>query len=121
MVNTITSSCVYGHAGGNTDEILCNLSDPPLSSIGQNTVKAGYDAARLLHTMIKTKNKEYYDIVVEATSVVTRNSTDIYATKDEYIGTVLKFIHNNMDKNLKVDDVLQQVPLSRRSLEKANR
>ena len=104
--------------GVDNDEILCNLSDPPLSSIGQNTVKAGYEAARLLHTMIKTKNKEYYDIVVEATTVVTRNSTDIYATKDEYVGIALKYIHNNVDKNLKVDDVLKQVPLSRRSLEK---
>jgi len=104
--------------GVDNDEILCNLSDPPLSSIGQNTVKGGYDAARLLHTMIKSKNQEYYDIVVEATTVTTRNSTDIYAASDTYIGNALKFIHNNMDKNLKVDNVLQQVPLSRRSLEK---
>ena len=104
--------------GVDNDEILCNLSDPPLSSIVQETVKAGYEAARLLHTMIKTKNKEYYDIVVEATQIVTRNSTDIYATKDTFIGSALKYIHNNIEKNLKVEDVMQQVPLSRRSLEK---
>lgn len=103
--------------GVDNDEMLCNLSDPPLSSIGLDTVKGGYEAARLLHKMIRTNNKEYYDIVVGPTQVVTRNSTDIYATRDEYIGTALKFIHNNMDKNLKVEDILQQVPLSRRSLE----
>lgn len=104
--------------GVDNDEILCNLSDPPLSSIGQNVVKGGYEAARLLHTMIKTNNKEFYDITVEATTIVTRNSTDIYATRDEYIGMALKYIHSNIDKNLKVEDVLKQVPLSRRSLEK---
>lgn len=104
--------------GVDNDEMLCNLSDPPLSSIGLDTVKGGYESARLLDRMIQTKNKEYYDIVVKPTQVVTRNSTDIYATKDEYIGMALKFIHNNMDKNLKVEDVLEQVPLSRRSLEK---
>lgn len=104
--------------GVDNDEILCNLSDPPLSSIVQETVKAGYEAAKLLHTMIKTKNQEYYDIIVDATQIVTRNSTDIYATKDTYIGSALKFIHNNIEKNLKVEDVIQQVPLSRRSLEK---
>ena len=104
--------------GVDNDEILCNLSDPPLSSIVQETVKAGYEAAKLLHTMIKTKNKEFYDIIVDATQIVTRNSTDIYATKDTYIGSALKFIHNNIEKNLKVEDVIQQVPLSRRSLEK---
>lgn len=104
--------------GVDNDEMLCNLSDPPLSSISLDTVKGGYEAARLLHKMIQTKNREFHDIFVEPTQVVTRNSTDIYATKDEYIGMALKFIHNNMDKNLKVEDVLKQVPLSRRSLEK---
>ncbi|MCG8306133.1 MAG: DNA-binding transcriptional regulator [Cytophagales bacterium] len=104
--------------GVDNDEMLCNLSDPPLSSIGLDTVVGGYETARLLHTMIKTKNQQYYDLVVEPTQIVTRNSTDIYATNDEHISTALKYIHNNMDKNLKVEDVLQQVPLSRRSLEK---
>ena len=104
--------------GVDNDEILCNLADPPLSSIALDTVKGGYESARLLEEMIKNKNREFYDIVVKPTQVVTRNSTDIYATKDAYIGTALKYIHNNMDKNLKVNEVLKQVPLSRRSLEK---
>ena len=50
--------------------------------------------------------------------MITRNSTYIYAAKDDYIGMALKYIHNNIEKNLKVEDVLVQVPLSRRSLEK---
>jgi LacI family transcriptional regulator len=104
--------------GVDNDEMLCNLSDPPLSSVGLDTIKGGYEAARLLHTMIKTKNEEYYDIVVGPTQIVTRNSTDIYAAKDEYVGQALKYIHNNIEQNLNVKDVLQQVPLSRRSLEK---
>jgi LacI family transcriptional regulator len=104
--------------GVDNDEMLCNLSDPPLSSISLDTIKGGYEAARLMHTMIKSKNKEFYDIVVEPTQVITRNSTDIYAAKDEYVGMGLKFIHNNIEQNLKVTDVLEQVPLSRRSLEK---
>ena len=103
--------------GVDNDEMLCNLSDPPLSSVALDIEKGGYEAARLLHTMIKTKNQEFYDIVVEPTQVVTRNSTDIYAAKDKYIGMALKYIHNNIEKNMKVSDVLTQVPLSRRSLE----
>ncbi len=103
--------------GVDNDEMLCNLLDPPLSSIALDIEKGGYEAARLIHTMIKTNNKEFYDVVVEPTQVVTRNSTDIYAAKDKYIGMALKYIHNNVDKNMKVSDVLEQVPLSRRSLE----
>jgi LacI family transcriptional regulator len=104
--------------GVDNDEMLCNLSDPPLSSVSLDTIKGGYEAARLMHTMIKSKNKEFYDIVVEPTQIITRNSTDIYAAKDAYVGMGLKFIHNNIEKNLKVTDVLEEVPLSRRSLEK---
>jgi len=104
--------------GVDNDEMLCNLSDPPLSSVGLDTIKGGYEAARLLHTMIKTKNKKFYDIVVGPTQIVTRNSTDIYAAKDKYVGMALKYIHNNIEQSLNVKNVLEQVPLSRRSLEK---
>jgi LacI family transcriptional regulator len=104
--------------GVDNDEMLCNLSDPPLSSVSLDTEKGGYEAARLLETMIKSNNQTYYDIVVEPTQIITRNSTDIYAAKDKNVGMALKYIHNNIEKNLKVKDVLEQVPLSRRSLEK---
>jgi LacI family transcriptional regulator len=104
--------------GVDNDEMLCNLSDPPMSSISLDTMKAGYEAARLLHTMIRTKNQEYYDIVHEPTQIITRHSTDIYATKDMEVGKALKYIHQNIEQNLNVENVIEQVPLSRRSLEK---
>ncbi len=104
--------------GVDNDEMLCNLADPPMSSIGLETVKGGYESAKLLHTMIKTKNQEYYDIMVEPTMVVSRNSTDIYATRDKDVGIALKYIHSNIERNLKVEDVLEQIPISRRALEK---
>ncbi|WP_337042310.1 AraC family transcriptional regulator [Emticicia sp. 17c] len=104
--------------GVDNDEMICEFSDPPLSSIGQDAEKGGYDAARLLEHMIKNGTANYYDIIVKPTQVVTRHSTDIYATNDDYIAASLKFIHQNIDKNLQVDDVVKQVPLSRRALEK---
>ena len=104
--------------GVDNDEMVCEFSDPPLSSIGQDAEKGGYDAAKLLHEMIKNGTAEFYDIVVRPTQVITRQSTDIYATNDAFIATSLKYIHQNIDKNLQVNDVVKQVPLSRRALEK---
>jgi LacI family transcriptional regulator len=103
--------------GVDNDEMICEFSDPPLSSIGQDTEKGGYDAAKLLHHMIEHGTADYYDIIVKPTQIVTRQSTDIYATNDRYIASSLKFIHQNSDKNLQVEDVVKQVPLSRRALE----
>ncbi len=104
--------------GVDNDEMICEFSDPPLSSIGQDAEKGGYDCARLLHHMIENGTSDFYDIVVKPTQVITRQSTDIYATNDDDIASSLKFIHQNIEKNLQVDDVVKQVPLSRRALEK---
>ena len=104
--------------GVDNDEMVCDLSDPPLSSIELDSEKSGYEAARLMEQMIEEKTCCGPDIVVKATQVVTRHSTDIFASKDKYIVSALKYIHGNLDKNLKVDQVLKEVPLSRRSLEK---
>jgi len=104
--------------GVDNDEMICDLSDPPLSSIELDTEKSGYEAARLMEQMIGAKMCTAPDITVKATQVITRHSTDIFASKDKYIVSALKYIHDNLDKNLKVDQVLREVPLSRRSLEK---
>ncbi|GGZ32272.1 XylR family transcriptional regulator [Echinicola pacifica] len=104
--------------GVDNDVMLCELSDPPLSSIAMDIEKGGYETAALLEYMVRNGSDKYYDILVAATQVVTRKSTDIYATNDEYIASTLKYIHQNIDKNLHVEDVVVQVPLSRRSLEK---
>lgn len=104
--------------GVDNDEMLCDLSDPPLSSIDLDTEKCGYETARLMHKMIEQGNGEFEDIVVQPTQVVSRMSTDIFASADKYIVDALKYIHENLDKNLKVNQVLKEVPMSRRSLEK---
>ncbi|MBL0739644.1 AraC family transcriptional regulator [Chryseolinea lacunae] len=104
--------------GVDNDEMLCNLSDPPLSSINLDAEKCGYEAARMMEKMITQKNFVARDIVVKPTHIITRHSTDIFASNDKYIVNALKYIHENLDKNLKVDQVLREVPLSRRSLEK---
>ena len=104
--------------GVDNDESICFLSDPPLSSISLDVEKGGYEAARLMQQMISDGKKSFYNITVKPTHVNTRSSTDIYSTNDHHIVSALKYIHLNIDKNLKVDQVLKEVPLSRRCLEK---
>jgi LacI family transcriptional regulator len=104
--------------GVDNDETICNLSDPPLSSIVLDTEKAGYEAARLMDNLINNKTQSVYDIIVEPTQVITRQSTDIYAANDKYIASALKYIHQNIENNIHVNHVLKQLPLSRRALEK---
>ncbi len=103
--------------GVDNDEMVCEFSDPPLSSVAQDTERGGYMAAALLEKMIKNGTKDFYDVIINPTHIVTRQSSDIYATNDNNIATALKYIHQNIDKDIHVNDLLKEVPLSRRSLE----
>ncbi|NVO21259.1 MAG: DNA-binding transcriptional regulator [Bacteroidetes bacterium] len=104
--------------GVDNDEMTCNLSDPPLSSIGLDTVRGGYEAARLMDLMINKQVVIPQDIIVGPTQVITRQSTDIASASDKYMAKALKFIHQNIDNRINVADVLREVPFSRRALEK---
>lgn len=103
--------------GVDNDTTVCSLSDPPLSSINQAVEKAGYQTAAMIDAMMEERDNRGYDILVIPTHIITRNSTDIYATSDKYISVVLQYIHNNIDKRLTVAAISKLVPLSRRLLE----
>ena len=57
------------------------------------------------------------NIIVSPTHIVTRQSTNIYATNDKDITEILKFIHNNLGEKLSTNQLLKLVPLSKRLLE----
>lgn len=103
--------------GVDNDEAICSLSDPPLSSINQAVERGGWEAARLITTMMHDSQYHWQDIIVEPTNIITRESTDIYATSDGHIAKILKYIHQNIDTKLNINDITQLVPLSRRLLE----
>ncbi|GHT54335.1 XylR family transcriptional regulator [Bacteroidia bacterium] len=103
--------------GVDNDEAVCSLSDPPLSSLNQAVEKGGYETAQLMSRMIQNPHDHYEDVVVYPTHIITRQSTDIYATNDKYISTILQYIHQNVNKKLTIDQFILLVPLSRRLLE----
>ncbi len=104
--------------GVDNDILTCNLSDPPLSSISLDTEQGGYEAAHLMRLLITNKEQKPYDIIVKPITVHTRQSTDICATTDEQIAKALLFIHQNIENNINVTDVLKKIAISRRALEK---
>ncbi len=104
--------------GVDNDESVCTLSDPPLSSIVQAVEKGGYDTAALIDRLVRRKKiPPAGDIVVLPTHIVTRRSTDIYATEDKYMRIVLTYIHQHSDRRIAVEELIRLVPLSRRLLE----
>jgi|WetSurMetagenome_2_1015567.scaffolds.fasta_scaffold20073_3 LacI family transcriptional regulator len=103
--------------GVDDDETICNLSDPPLSSIRMDVEKGGYEAAELIDNMLRNHDFLFTDVCIEPIKIVNRLSTDIYSTDDPYVLTALKYISQHLIAGISVTDVVKQVPLSRRLLE----
>lgn len=103
--------------GVDNDTVVCNLSEPPLSSLHMNVEMGGYETAVLIDKMIKEKTKEYKDIYIKPLNIINRISTDIYSTDDPYVLQAIKYIHQNLSNKLGVEDIVKQIPLSRRLLE----
>ncbi|MGL4942566.1 MAG: XylR family transcriptional regulator [Thermoguttaceae bacterium] len=103
--------------GVDNDELLCDLSYPPLSSVAMNAVQGGYLAAKSLDAMMRGNKPPVARIVVAPIGVVERRSSDIVAMDDHDIAAALRFIHTEPPSRLTIGDVVAHVAVSRRALE----
>lgn len=104
--------------GIDNDEMICELSNPTLTSIPLSTEEAGYCAAEQLMSMIKGKRSDSRHIKVSVHSPVERMSTTLHAIDDQVLRDALNYINSNAKRPLQVQDVAEEVGLNRRSLER---
>ncbi len=103
--------------GVDNDRLLCELADPPLSSVICNTYRTGFEAAALLDRMMRGEQVDAAPILVAPQGIQTRQSTDILAIEDADVAAALRYLRENALQGINVADVVRQAPLSRRVLE----
>jgi LacI family transcriptional regulator len=103
--------------GADDDAELCELSDPPLSSVTFNPERVGYEAAGLLDRLMARRGGAGKPLLVPPLGVSTRQSTDILAIDDADVAKAIHYIRRHAFEGITVEDVLREVPLSRRALE----
>jgi len=104
--------------GVDKDEVLCELSDIPISSVILNTEQIGFQAAALLGRMMAGEQPPQTAIVIPPKGIATRRSTDVLAIEDKHIATALGIIREHSCEGLNVPALLKLVPLSRSALER---
>jgi LacI family transcriptional regulator len=104
--------------GVDNDDVLCNLSEPPLSSVVPNAERVGYEAAALLSRMMAGFKPDPVETFVEPSGIVTRRSTDVLAIEDRQIAAAARFIREHACQSIDVSDVLRAVPMSRSTLDR---
>ncbi len=104
--------------GVDNDDMTVLMTSPPLSSIESNASLVGQEAARVLASLMAGNPAPTEPVRVPPLGVVARASTDVLALSDADVTTAVRFIRENAAAEISVNDVLAEVPLSRRPLEK---
>jgi LacI family transcriptional regulator len=104
--------------GVDNEEVLCELSDPPLSSVVPSGERIGYEAAAILGMMMAGRKVKTKRILVEPAGVITRRSTEVLAIEDRQIAAAARFIREHACEGIDVKDVLRAVSMSRSTLER---
>jgi LacI family transcriptional regulator len=102
---------------GDMDELLCEVSTPPLSSVSVACERIGHDAAAMLHRMMAGAAAPRDGVLIAPHGVVSRQSTDVLAIDDPAVVRALRYIRAHAHHGIVVEDILREVPISRRSLE----
>lgn len=103
--------------GSDNDELLCELSHPPLTSVIPNCHRTGYEAAALLDQMMSGKKVGGQTHLIPPLGIATRQSTDVLAIDDQNVARAVHYIRQHACDGINVKDVLAAVPHSRRLLE----
>ncbi len=104
--------------GVDNDPVLCELCDPPLSSVIPDARRAGYVAAELLDRWMAGEAVPAAAHRIAPQGVHTRQSTDVLAIDDQAIAKTVRLIRQRACEGISVARLLREVPLSRRILER---
>ncbi len=104
--------------GVDNDEVLCDLADPPLSSVIPNTGRIGYEAAALLDKLMAGQPAPSETLFIPPRGIATRRSTEVLAIEDRHIAAAVRFIREHACEGIGVPDLLAAIPLSRSVLER---
>jgi LacI family transcriptional regulator len=104
--------------GVDNDAILCELIDPPLSSVDPNVKRLGYEAAALLDHLMSGNPPPEQPVYIPPLGISVRQSTAITAIEDPDVAAACRFIRENACNRIDVAQVVAQTALSRRALER---
>ncbi len=102
---------------GDTDDLLCDVSDPPLSSIVLASETIGHHAVEILDQLMEKKKNIPEVTLIPPVRVQERASTELLAIDDPLLVQSIRYIREHAKHGITVGDVLRVVPISRRLLE----
>lgn len=103
--------------GVGDDSLICEFARPHLTSIAVPSRRVGFAAAARLDAWLHGRRGRGSTLLAPG-GVVSRQSTDLARTDDEQVNRALRFIRANFARRINIADVVREVGVSRRLLER---
>ena len=100
------------------EELLCELSQPPMSSIPFNRHEIGFHSAERLDVLMRGLLPSMPALRVKPMALVERASSSVIAVADPLVAAALSLIRGQATSNLSAGDVAGRLYTSRRNLER---
>jgi len=100
-----------------TDELVCSLTHPTLSALDHGAYQFGEQAAVWMSRLLRGETPPGEPVVVPPIGVTQRESTQSLVIDQPGIALAVRYIREHATEGIKVSDVLEVVPESRRVLE----
>jgi LacI family transcriptional regulator len=102
--------------GVDNDDVECELSNPPLSSIDPNVELIGYQAAALLDRLMKGEKIPTKREIVPAKGIIARRSTDVMVVDDPDAAEAINFIRKHARDGISLEEAAKQLCISQKTL-----
>lgn len=106
---------VIGH--GNVEKI-CETALLTITSIDTGQSIKAKEAVSILHRIIKGKSLPKSPVFIPPVAVIERESTDILAVNDQLVTKVIRFIWDNLDQQLTIEEIAGKFGVSRPVLDR---
>jgi LacI family transcriptional regulator len=104
--------------GVDNDELLCNLCNPPLSSVIPDPERIGYVAAEWLDRLMQGEKPKAMEKEIAPQGIAVRQSSDVFAVSDPVLANALRFIRERACEGMTVQHLLEHLCVSRSWLER---
>ncbi len=102
---------------GVDNDAVCDLCDPPLTSVEQGCFQIGYTAASVLDDMMSGRKPKLLRHVIPPVGLVTRASTDLIYVADPAMADAMRWIREEACRGLQVDTLAERMRISRSTLD----
>ena len=102
---------------------VCEIADPPLSCVAIDATGIGYEAARLLDSILHQKQEgtafesSMKPLLIPPIGIDVRRSTETLAIENEHVAKGVSFIRDHALEPITVADVVKHVSISRPRIE----